>query len=610
MFLLSRRSAVFALFVILAFATSTLLANITGHDVASALVICFKMNDIMQWNTCSMRKWLQNTKGRQGQHFVLSVVNKKCLLKNKAGTTFEVDSIEYLTIPDYKQHGEEAYVVREADMKAYSRLRVVAKGHEIDCDGNLVQGGQSVSQDWELTKSGDATATNHPKFAARNTVTPPLVVESPPPPPKAAVPTSPPKASPPAKKISQTTTTVDGGDVSTDGPTVNPNDLKKITSATAVEAFSECFGISFFDLDVLQFPARSLYDSFANREVAKYASYGAMGQYKPKGVQFMLSGTGTTLKCYLQVNGSLFTRKDDKINETMTKLPVMPHRDDFDLVAEYSAVNGGGKVFLDFKLHRNKNLGEITNVRVESQAENTPPPNGASTVGNTPQKADNPPPAPPPPRRPVVESPTPSPPKASPPAETMPQTTTVGGGDESADGPTVNPNDLTKVTGHDVENVLKLCVGMPYIPDASVWPYASMRIKFIAESTRRKAKQCGEIGNNIGYRLNGTPQMGKKLRSVDFRKTPSGEELKCYLVIVDAQGSTDLFTFKQNIFTTTADVQILNLEEARDMTLVKLAATYSQVNGGDEVVLKYELNSRGAARYSGIDRHTGAKKTL
>eukprot|EP00922_Rhytidocystis_sp_ex-Travisia-forbesii_P066435 GHVS01098634.1.p1 GENE.GHVS01098634.1~~GHVS01098634.1.p1 ORF type:complete len:199 (-),score=6.80 GHVS01098634.1:48-584(-) len=63
MFLLSRRSAVFALFVILAFATSTLLAH-TPSTAAVQLLICFDMHDDdTSWPVVSMRNAFSANKG-------------------------------------------------------------------------------------------------------------------------------------------------------------------------------------------------------------------------------------------------------------------------------------------------------------------------------------------------------------------------------------------------------------------------------------------------------------------------------------------------------------------------------------------------------------------
>eukprot|EP00922_Rhytidocystis_sp_ex-Travisia-forbesii_P066444 GHVS01098643.1.p1 GENE.GHVS01098643.1~~GHVS01098643.1.p1 ORF type:complete len:198 (-),score=5.41 GHVS01098643.1:202-795(-) len=62
MFLLSRRSAVFALFVILAFATSTLLAHIPS-TVVPHLLNCFDMSDDTSWPVVSMRNAFYANKG-------------------------------------------------------------------------------------------------------------------------------------------------------------------------------------------------------------------------------------------------------------------------------------------------------------------------------------------------------------------------------------------------------------------------------------------------------------------------------------------------------------------------------------------------------------------
>eukprot|EP00922_Rhytidocystis_sp_ex-Travisia-forbesii_P066431 GHVS01098628.1.p1 GENE.GHVS01098628.1~~GHVS01098628.1.p1 ORF type:complete len:208 (-),score=14.45 GHVS01098628.1:69-632(-) len=55
MFLLSRRSAVFALFVILAFATSTLLALLTKNQQVEAIKLCLNYGDMTTTHQCDVK---------------------------------------------------------------------------------------------------------------------------------------------------------------------------------------------------------------------------------------------------------------------------------------------------------------------------------------------------------------------------------------------------------------------------------------------------------------------------------------------------------------------------------------------------------------------------
>eukprot|EP00922_Rhytidocystis_sp_ex-Travisia-forbesii_P048320 GHVS01071957.1.p1 GENE.GHVS01071957.1~~GHVS01071957.1.p1 ORF type:complete len:454 (-),score=43.39 GHVS01071957.1:284-1591(-) len=433
-------------------------------------------------------------------------------------------------------------------------------------------------------------------------------------------------------------------------------DLRPITGDDVDSVFYSCTGIPYTDKEkslwhYIGMKLKFFGTSFYSRQ----ETCGLMGEYvtnlsngkqqlgkKLRSVEFRKTPSGEELKCYLvivdaQGSSDVFTFKENIITQKGVALenPVVLQSGRVTIQATYRQVNGGDEVYLNYYVLR---VGEVAvlksvdrhtlpqtrgkvdavkNLTVEHQEENTPPPpHGPSTGENTPQNADNlhPPPTTsqaentpqnagntPPPH--VVESPTTSPPKASPPAET----TTVGGGDESAD-------DIVEVTGNDVASVLYSCMGIPYSTAKSApWHYKALQIMFVGASRYTLQETCGQMGGpGISSLLDGVRKKSSSgwepPQKLDFFKNARGKE--CYLVIFKSNESQDIFTFKGNVETQDGK-KLLDPQRVEDGSSVELSATYSQVNGDDEVVLNYHIVKRSLrCSLKSVDRRTGAKKTL